>query len=79
MFETARDYIKGRRLYSLAANELVISWYVPRSLAQLVERRGNSRWSRKSKAVLCLTYRITVTELIFYQFREAKNEMYNYT
>ena len=31
------------------ADEVVTRRNVPRSLAQLVERRGNSRWSRKSK------------------------------
>ncbi len=31
------------------ADEIVTRRYVPRSRAQLAERRGNSRWSRKSK------------------------------
>ena len=48
-FEGECDYIKLTDVGRLVANELVTSWYVPRSRAQRVERSANSRWSRKGK------------------------------
>ena len=45
------------------ADEVVTGRNVPRSLAQLVERRGNSRWSRKSKD-LSLLERPAVYQLV---------------
>ena len=59
-----------------AANELVTPWYVPQRRAQLAERRGNSRYSRKGKddpSTLHIT--LYLAERIFCEIRDARNDV----